>query len=65
MEEDKQFYHKKGEQDAAAGYDSMRPHGVTRLITDLFTSEETQRIQKEEDEAYTAGYTNAKRQKDK
>ena len=65
MSEDKQYYHNKGEQDAAAGHDSMRPHGITRLVTDIFTSEETQRRQAAEDEAYVEGYTNVEKQKDR
>ena len=48
MSDDKQDYHNKGEQDAAAGHDSMRPHGIERLITHFFTSEETKTKQNAE-----------------
>jgi len=65
MSEDKQYYHNKGEQDAAAGNDSNRPHGITRLVTDFFTSEETQKSQAAEDEAYMEGYRNVEKQKDR
>ena len=63
MAEDKQFYHNKGEQDAAAGHDSRSPHGVERLVTNFFTSTETKERQDAENEAYQTGYENAKNQK--
>jgi len=65
MSDDKQDYHNKGEQDAAAGHDSMRPHGIERLITHFFTSEETKARQDAENEAYMNGYRNTEKQKDR
>ena len=63
MSDDKQYYHNEGQKDAAAGDDFSPPHGVERLVTHFFISEETRAREDAENEAYREGYTNAEKQK--
>ncbi len=61
---DKPDYNKRGEQDAAAGYDSRPPNGVERLVVQFFSPSAAKKME-EENEEYLAGYRNTQNQKDK
>ncbi|MEK6898309.1 MAG: hypothetical protein AABX28_03055 [Nanoarchaeota archaeon] len=64
MSDDKQKYHNKGQEDAAAGKPSNPPHGTLEVLTDFFAPSSSFIKKDDEDNAaYKAGYTNTEKQK--
>lgn len=61
MSDNKEYYHNKGEQDAAGDKGYNPPHGIFDSLTTWSSREMERHI--EENQAYEMGWDNAKEQK--